>query len=171
MSEKKNKNLPVIIAVLVMLGIAAMVIVSILGMPDFSGVSLDGNYDERKENREEQQKKLLGEWQDPDNERFIVDVWRDGEGGFHAVINLSEKEGEVYFWEMDGAWQDTVDGFVYSDCKKSLVTYDDSGNPHEEVLYEDGSGSITIKGDDGIRWEDKKEKTGDHITFTYVGEY
>ncbi|MCR5098829.1 MAG: hypothetical protein K6B14_07775 [Lachnospiraceae bacterium] len=171
MNDKKNKNLPVIIAVLVMLGIAAVVIVSVLGVPRVPSVNLDQNYDERKEARSELQKKLLGEWQDPDNDRFVIDVWRDGDGGFHAMVNYSEQEGEVYFWEMDGSWQDNEDGFVYGGCKKSFVTYDSDGNPHEEILYEDGSGAIVLSGDDGIRWEDSKEKMGDKITFVYVGEY
>ena len=117
--EKKNKNLPIIIAVLIMLALAAVVIISVLGMPDMSGVNLDGNYEERKLERNERQKMILGEWQAPDNDRFVIDVWRDGEGGFHAVVNLSEKEGEVYFWEMDGSWKDNEGGFVYSGCNKT----------------------------------------------------
>ena len=154
-----------------MLAVAAVVIISVLGTPDIKGLSLDGNYEERKLERKELQKQILGEWQDPDNERFVIDVWRDGEGGFHAIVNYSEKEGEVYFWEMDGSWQDNEDGFVYSGCKKTFVVYDTMGNPTEQVIYEDGSGVIASAGEEALKWTDNKEKMGNKITFSYVGEY
>ncbi len=171
-SKKKKNNIFTIVIIVIMLAAALGVVIYVKGLPklSLSNVNLDSGYEERKEKRDELQRQLLGEWQDPNNERFVIDTWRDGEGGFHAIINLSEAEDEVYFWQMDGSWQDNEDGFVYQNCKKSFVTYDASGNPSEEVIYEDGSGSIVLARD-GIKWNDNKEKMGDRITFTYIGEY
>ena len=71
---------------------------------------------------------------------------------------------------MDGKWQDSETGFVYSEAKKTKAKYDTDGNLSQEVIYEDGSGSFAVSGD-GLIWKDKKEKTGDGITFSYSGEY
>ncbi len=173
MKDKKTKNILTVIIILIMLASAAVAIISVKGFPkiELSGVNLDKGYDDRKEKRDDAQKSILGEWQATDNDNFVVDVWRDGEGLFHATVNYSEKEGEVYFWEMTGGWQDNEVGFIYSDCKKSRVTYDADGNPTEEVIYEEGVGSITSDGHDSITWTDKNEKMGDGITFEYIGEY
>ncbi len=165
--SKKTKNIITIIAVLVMIAGAMGVIISVKGLPK---LSLDAGYEDRKEKRDEAQRAVLGEWVAPDNSNYVIDVWRDGEGGFHAIVNLSERENEVYFWEMDGNWQDAIGGMAYTTCVKSKVTYDKEGNPTSEEIYTDGSGSIYAKGD-GIVWDDNKEKMGDGITFLYSGEY
>ncbi len=173
MEGKNKKNIFTIVIIVIMLATALGVVIYVKGIPklSLSDVNLDAGYEERKEKRDELQRALLGEWQDPGNERFVIDTWRDGDGGFHAIINLSEAEDQVYFWEMDGSWQDNENGFVYQQCKKSFVTYDANGSPTEEIIYEDGTGSITLAGSSGIKWKDDKEKMGDRITFTYIGEY
>ena len=172
MDNKKKKNTSTLIIVLIMLAAAAAVIISVKGMPDFFSGALDGNYDERKAERQEQQKAILGEWQAADDTGFIIDIWRDGEGLFHAIVNISEQDGQVTFWEMSGSWQDSQQGFSYSDCKKTLVTYDGDGNPTTTVEYEEGSGSITAGSEEeGIVWSDNQEKRGDKISFIYIGEY
>ena len=170
MDDKKNKNIATVVAVLVMIAVAAFVIIRVKGLPQISGSIVDGNYDERKEKRVDDQRAIMGEWQAEDNEDFIIDVWRDAEGLFHAIVNITEQDGEVVFYEMSGSWQDNEGGFLYSDCKKSVVTYDMDGNSSEEVVYTDGAGSITGRGD-SIVWKDKEEKAGDGITFIYIGEY
>ena len=170
MNDKKGKNIATIVAVLIMIAIAAFIIIRVKGLPKISGSIIDGNYDERKEKRADDQRAIMGEWQAKDNEDFIIDVWRDGEGLFHAIVNITGSEGEIAFYEMSGSWQDNEGGFLYSDCKKSIVRYDRDGNPDEEIVYTDGSGSITGRGE-SIVWKDKEENTGDGITFIYIGEY
>ena len=167
--ENKNKksNIGFIIIVIVMLAVAAGVIFKFVGLPK---LNLDPGYDSRKEKREESQSEIMGEWVDPDNENFVIDIWRDKDGVFHAIVNLTEEDAQVIFWEMDGKWQDSETAFVYSEAKKTKAKYDTDGNLSQEVIYEDGSGSFAVSGD-GLIWKDKKEKTGDGITFSYSGEY
>jgi len=169
MNGKKKKNTITVIAVAVMLLAALAVLLMVRGLPNFSK---DKESKEEKEAKEQEASQfgVLGEWQAKDNEDYIIDVWKDGEGEFHAIVNYSEKEDEVYFWEMSGSWQEFQKGFSYGDCKKTRVTYDSEGKPTEEVIYTDGEGSITANGD-SIKWKDKKEKFGDKVTFEYVGEY
>lgn len=165
--DSKKKNRITVIIILAMLAIAAVVIVIVRGIPE---VKLDGGYSELREVRDEVQVSLLGEWRASDDENFVVDIWRDGEGLFHAIVNISQKEGEVVFYEMSGDWQDFDAGFKYSDCKKTVVTYDEDETAHTNEIYSDGTGSMNLK-DGRLVWTDKKEKTGDNVIFDYVGEY
>ena len=77
--ENKNKksNIGFIIIVIVMLAVAAGVIFKFVGLPK---LNLDPGYDSRKEKREESQSEIMGEWVDPDNENFVIDIWRDKDG-------------------------------------------------------------------------------------------
>ena len=165
--KEKKSNIAFIIVVAAMLAVAAAVILKFVGLPK---LNLDPGYDSRKEKREESQSEIMGEWVDPDNENFVIDIWRDKDGLFHAIINLTEEDGQVIFWEMDGKWQDSEGGFIYSEAKKTHAKYDNDGNLSQAVIYEDGSGSFTTSGD-GLIWKDKKENMGDGITFSYYGEY
>ena len=170
--DKKKKNAFTLVIVLIMIVAAVVVVISVKGLPDGISEVFDGNYDERKAERQELQKTILGEWQAADDTGFIVDVWRDGEGLFHAIVNISEADGSVIFWEMSGSWQDSRQGFSYSDCKKTHVSYDGDGNPTSSVDYEGGSGSIYAGSEaEGIVWTDDQEKTGDSVSFIYIGEY
>ena len=164
-----------IVAIVAMILVAAGVVISVKGLPKVdlgdTRINLDAGYDERKAKRQDAQATVVGEWISPDNDDFVIDVWRDGEGFFHATVNYSEQENDVTFWEMSGSWQDSTNGFNYNDCKKTHVTYDDSGNATEEVIYEDGTGSIYGSGEETLTWEDKEEKMGAGIAFEYSGEY
>lgn len=166
MSKKKKQNILTIAAIVVMLAVAIGVIIAFKGLPQ---IEFDEGSEERKEQSLEAQETILGEWIDPDDENFVIDIWRDGKGLFHAIINKNEEENQVTFWEMSGVWQDFENGFFYSDCKKSIWTYDGE-NRTEEVIYTDGSGSLS--GDEnGVIWDDKEEKAGKGITFIYTGDY
>ena len=172
MDNKKKKNTLTIAIIIIMLAAAAVIIFSVKGFPDIASEVFDGNRAEIKADRQEQQRTILGEWQAADDTGFIVDVWRDGDGLFHAIVNISEQDGSVIFWEMSGRWQDNWQGFYYIDCKKTKVSYDGDGNPSSVVEYEDGKGFITAgSSDEGIVWSDNQEKTGDNISFIYIGEY
>lgn len=165
--NKKTKNIITAVIIGVMVVAAGAVLAISLGLPK---IKLGPDEEKILEERHESQKGILGEWTDPDDPTFVIDVWKDAKGGFHAIINKSDNDGEVIYWEMDGVWQDFENGFFYSTCKKSIAKYDMDGNLTETVVYEDGSGSISaVNG--GVVWEDKKEKMGDGITFEYTGEY
>lgn len=166
MSNKK-KNIITVVIVAVMLVIAGVVILLAKGLPK---IQIGKTEEEKLEERAESQKGVLGEWTDPDDEGFVIDIWKDERGRFHAIVNQSDNNGTVIFWQMEGVWQDFENGFFYSECRKSIATYDMDGNVSEQVVYTDGSGSFSAV-DDGIVWNDKKEKAGDGITFTYTGEY
>ena len=169
-SKKKKKNFFTIAAVLAMLVAAGAVIISVKGLPEFD-ISLDTGYDERKEKRDAKQDAILGEWTSPDDSNFVIDIWKDGSGDFHAIVNRSDSENDVLVWEFDCYWQDSKGGLLYSDGRKTHATYDSDGRVTEEEIYTDGSGSFVTKGEDGLVWEDKKEKEGNGVTFVYSGEY
>lgn len=172
-AKKKRNNIITAIVIVAMLLAAGAVILSVKGLPEVANPfdNIGKSDEEELQERNSRQEEVLGEWVSPDDETFVIDVWRDGSGEFHAMINRSEAENDIIFWEMDGAWQDYLNGFQYTNCKKTRVTYDSDGNATENVEYEDGAGSISGNQDDGLTWDDKKEKAGKDVTFTYSGEY
>ena len=112
----------------------------------------------------------MGEWVAPDDEDFVIDIWRDEKGMFRAIVNQTDEEGTVLYWEMSGVWNDSMGGFSYTEGTKKQVTYDIDGNATQEVIYTDGTGKFTGDGE-GLKWKDDKEKAASKITFTYSGEY
>ena len=168
-NNNKIKNIITGVIIALMVVVAGAVVIRTVGLPDVTGF-FKPNYEEQAAERAESQKSILGSWEASGDPGFTIDIWKDADGGFHAIVNKSENDGTVMYWQMDGVWQDFEQGFFYSTGKKSLATYDMDGNVSETVYYEDGTGNISAT-DDGIVWNDEKEKAGDGITFVYIGEY
>ena len=43
---------------------------------------------------------VLGQWEASDEKTFTIDVWKDENGLYHAVINRKKHTDTVAFWEM-----------------------------------------------------------------------
>ncbi len=167
MNKKKAANFLTGLIIVLMLVVAVLVILKVRGIPK---LNLDPGREERKEKREATQENLMGEWVAPDDEDFVIDIWRDEKGMFRAIVNQTDEEGTVLYWEMSGVWNDSMGGFSYTKGTKKQVTYDIDGNATQEVIYTDGTGKFTGDGE-GLKWKDDKEKVASKITFTYSGEY
>lgn len=110
---------------------------------------------------------FLGQWQTEDG-TVCLDIWVDDSGISYGSISREESADAVTFWDFSGTVVKNV--FVYQNAAKTYTEYDDEGMTEDQVLYTDGSGSITYK-DGDLYWKDDKEDAGAEYIFTYVGEY
>jgi len=108
-----------------------------------------------------------GQWQNEDGTVYL-DIWVDDQGTCYGSISREENEDAVTFWDFSGVVAKDV--FTYQDAVKTYAQYDAEGASDDQVLYTDGSGSITYK-DGDLYWKDDKEDAGAEYIFTYVGEY
>ena len=96
----------------------------------------------------------MGNWNDQNSAAALV---VDGEG--NATILWVQPDGSAYFWVFTLTQSD--DGVLhYSDCMKQIQ----SGNEPPRVLYQNGTGTLTIKGGN-LYWQDDIENSGNGCVF------
>ncbi len=119
--------------------------------------------------QQEKENAIKGQWKASDD--FYCDIWRDGDGVFHADVTLTEGDNKVSFWECSGNWMDGENGFTYHDGQRIRYDYAAKESKDEkEILYEEGSGLFYLR--NGVLfWNDEKENVADGKSFSYVGEY
>ncbi len=117
----------------------------------------------------EKENAIKGQWKADDD--FYCDIWRDGDGVFHADVTLTEGEDVVSFWECSGNWVDGENGFTYKGGKRTRYDYGARESKDEQqILYDDGGGLFYLRS--GVLfWNDEKEGIADGKSFSYVGEY
>jgi hypothetical protein len=57
------------------------------------------------------------------------------------------------------------DTLEYADCRHYLLTYGDKYIESEEVLYQNGTGRVSLVGKDTLTWQDDQEHKGDGLLF------
>ena len=95
-----------------------------------------------------------GNWNDPNTGAAMV---IDGAGS--ASILWTQGDGSVYVWQFT-ITQDADGSIHYKDCVKLIQ----SGNQPPRVLYQNGTGSLAIKGG-SLYWQDDIEDAGDRCVF------
>lgn len=95
-----------------------------------------------------------GNWSDRNSSATMV---VDGDGS--ATILWIQSDGSAYFWTFT-LTQDDDGTLHYSDCVKQIQ----SGNQPPRVLYQNGTGTLTIK-DGSMYWQDDIEDSGSGCVF------
>ncbi len=95
-----------------------------------------------------------GNWNDASTGAAMV---IDGAG--NASILWSQGDGSTYVWQFT-ITQDADGSIHYKDCVKLIQ----SGNQPPKVLYQNGTGSLTIKGG-SLYWQDDIEDIGAGCVF------
>lgn len=102
-----------------------------------------------------------GKWQ---CERARLSIEDRGEGIFHALITWSDSAASYAEWDYPLIF-DTDRLICDGNGTLTYVEYKEAGaEPERTVEYTDGSAEFTLEGN-SIRWNDKKEHSGDNIIF------
>lgn len=109
-----------------------------------------------------------GEWSDEAGGDTVIDMWCDDTGLWNGEISRRDGDNRASFWSFTGSAKGNVIKYADMECIRGI--YDDEGEVTEELVYENGSGSISIT-DGRMSWQDDMENAGAGISFIYSGEY
>ena len=95
---------------------------------------------------------MAGDWQEEIAQRASMTVTAEGGDFVRIVVQWPNSYAETVRWAMNARLAE--DGLLcYSDCCKSVITYTDEENFTETVVYENGSGFLSLSPEDGkIYW-------------------
>ena len=107
-------------------------------------------------------------------DRCTIDVAVDGAENTQVTVSWSGSAFETAQWVMSGKLDGETLKLDYSDCVKSILTFQEgSDDPTETVEYENGTGSFTFQvAEDGtttLLWDDAMEHIADGTVFEYSG--
>lgn len=93
----------------------------------------------------------------------------DDENDVYITIGYTKGE-EYYIWEMFGQIEENVVTYKDAACYKMSPDANSDTGISEEVIYEDGTGTIEISEDRKITWKDDKENAGEGLVFAWDEE-
>ena len=86
------------------------------------------------------------------------------------TIQLNDDAEEKTQWNMSGKFDPVTHTIEYTDCTKSLLTYDDEGFvENQDMLYTDGTGTIVFNDDGTMTWHDNMAEGETDLVFQYIG--
>lgn len=102
-------------------------------------------------------------------ERARALVECSGSRGAKVTIEWGSSAWELARWIITGDLDPDTFTVEYSDCVKSIVTYDDSGElAKEEIEYENGTGSIVFHESGTFTWHEDQSEYGVDMEFEWV---
>ena len=110
---------------------------------------------------------LVGMYEDETSQRAVMVVECSGEIEADVQILWSSDAAECTTWTFTGQYFAEAGEIYYNNCVKAVSTFDENGNETEEILYEDGTGTLTIGEDNTILWKDDKEDAGVDCRFVF----
>jgi len=85
------------------------------------------------------------------------------------IIDWGGSASELVRWDIYGRLDWDTKTVAYSDCIKSVITYDESGEVvSQEIESEDCSGTIIFNGDGTFTWHDDQSEYDEDMVFEWV---
>ena len=76
---------------------------------------------------------IIGSYMDRGSQRATMDILCEGNDGGRVTISWAGSAFEQAVWEFSGKWDEETHAIHYSNCRKAIRTYDESGNMTEKV--------------------------------------
>ena len=109
---------------------------------------------------------FVGEYQ---SDRAHAKVESAGDEDAKITIEWGGSSDELARWDIAGKLDRESLTLNYSDCTKTVITYDEDGEVEsEEAEYTDGSGTITFNGDGTFTWHNDKSEDDEDMKFELV---
>lgn len=109
---------------------------------------------------------FIGEYQSGRAHALVECV---GSDSAQITIDWGGSAWEAARWVIIGALDPDTLTIEYSDCVKSILTYDDDGVlESEEAAYEDGTGTILFNDDGSFTWHDDQSEYDEDMVFTWT---
>ena len=107
---------------------------------------------------------FIGFWEKEDNTRIGLTITPAEKGwyGIEVCWPRNDRQVDMYTMTAKPAGDHVLQ---YSDCKHYLLTYGEKYIDKEELLYENGTGSLRMVGVKRITWQDDQEHKADGAVF------
>ena len=116
---------------------------------------------------------------DPDWQSFVMNYVGEYQcGEAHAsvecfgkedawiTIDRANSESELVRWVILGRLDEETLAIEYSGSSKLVLTYNEDGEvTNEEIVYEDGTGTVTFHNDGAFTWHEDASETGEDLIF------
>lgn len=102
--------------------------------------------------------------------RCAIEIEADGDSDAKITVDWGNGAAQKIHWTMSGTFDPDTYLINYSNCKKTIRTFGESGEIEEETVeYENGFGRIQFYNDGTLAWQDEleRENIGDMI-FTFA---
>ena len=94
-------------------------------------------------------------------DRVSAHVECQGAASVIVTVRWGGSVWEQAEWVMDGPVDPATLTLSYTDCIKTVVTYNDQGDiVNEELVYDDGTGTLVFNRDGSITWHDDRSDYG-----------
>jgi hypothetical protein len=107
---------------------------------------------------------FIGFWEKEDNDRVGLTITPAEKGWYGIEISWPRNKKQVDMWTMT-AKPAGNHVLQYTDCKHYLLTYGEKYIEKEELLYQDGTGSLKMVGTKRITWQDDQDHKADGTAF------
>lgn|GEM_PF-5971483 len=106
--------------------------------------------------------RFAGQWVDETNPAWTLDLYRDDAGDYSGMITVPRDDSHASFWEFHAVAGSRR--LSYTDAVRVDVDYSADGVGTENVIYEEGHGTLKLKGEK-LYWTDEKEDAGHGVVF------
>lgn len=103
-------------------------------------------------------------------DRANILVEADGNDGARFTVMWGSSATETTQWVMSGKFDPNTLTATYENCVKTDLVYNEDGSvASQNVVYENGKGSMTFVNGDKVTltWQDDNEHVADGMTFTF----
>lgn len=105
------------------------------------------------------------------SDRANILIEADGMEGAKVTASWADNAGETSEWTMTGSFDTNTLTIKYDNGTKTIRTFNEDGSvKSEEVVYTDGTGTLTFTEADGatkLTWNDDKEHVAEGMEFTF----
>lgn len=105
-----------------------------------------------------------GWWGEKSADRSRLTITKGEPGWYGVEISWPRNATQIDMWTMSAIPVDS-NTLQFKDCSHYLLTYKGKTIDKEELLYENGTGSLTMNSAGEIIWRDDQEHKGDTVSY------
>ena len=105
-----------------------------------------------------------GWWGEKGTDRSMITITTGEKGWYGVEIYLTRNATQVDMWTMSAvpAGKNVME---YKDCTHYLLTYKDERIDREDILYKNGTGTISVNSNGKMTWRDNQDHIADKIVY------
>ena len=109
---------------------------------------------------------MAGTWTQKYDGSGTIEISESG-GRFAILIRKDTEDGSAEIWSMTAV---PADGNTlrYKDCIHTMLSAGDDSAAPMEILYKNGTGTITVLSTFELMWQDNVDNAGENIVFVHA---